>query len=109
MSSTELLEERVKQEYKWGFVTEIEAETIPKGLNEDIVRLISAKKDEPEWMLDWRLRSFRKWLTMEEPTWPHVQYAAIDYQDAYYYSAPKQKKVLNSLDEVDPELLSTFE
>jgi Fe-S cluster assembly protein SufB len=109
MSSTELLEERVKQEYKWGFVTDIEAETVPKGLNEDTIRLISAKKNEPEWLLEWRLKSYRKWLTMVEPTWPHVQYSAIDYQDSYYYSAPKPKKQLNSLDEVDPELLATFE
>ena len=109
MSSTELLEERVKQEYKWGFVTDIEAETVPKGLNEETIQLISAKKNEPEWLLEWRLKAYRKWLTMVEPTWPHVQYPPIDYQESYYYSAPKAKKVLNSLDEVDPELLSTFE
>jgi len=112
MSSTQVLEDRVAQEYKWGFVTDIESETIPKGLNEDIVRLISAKKNEPEWMLEFRLKSYRKWLTMlelGEPTWPNIHYPPIDYQDSYYYSAPKPKKVLNSLDEVDPELLETFE
>src|ERR687883_100493 len=109
MSSTELLEERVQQEYKWGFVTDIETETVPKGLNEDTIRLISAKKGEPEWLLEWRLRAYRKWLTMREPHWPHVTYGPIDYQDAYYYAAPKPKKQLDSLDEVDPELLDTFE
>ena len=85
------LEELTNQEYKWGFVTEIEADTIPKGLSEDVVRMISAKKNEPEFMLEWRLKSYRHWLTMEEPKWSTVRYPAIDYQDIIYYSAPKTK------------------
>jgi Fe-S cluster assembly protein SufB len=108
-TATDTVEEFTGQEYKYGFVTDIESETIPKGLNEDIVRLISAKKQEPEWLLEWRLRAYRHWLTMTEPTWHNVHHPPIDYQDTYYYSAPKPKKVLNSLDEVDPELLATFE
>jgi Fe-S cluster assembly protein SufB len=100
----------VNQPYKYGFVTDIEADKIPRGLTEDTVRLISAKKNEPEFMLNFRLKAYRKWLTMTEPTWPHVDYPPIDYQDIIYYSAPKQaKKKLNSLDEVDPILLETFE
>ena len=97
------------QKYKYGFVTDIESETAPKGLNEDTVRFISAKKGEPEWLLDWRLRSFRAWLTATEPKWAMVHYPEIDFQDAYYYSAPKQKAGPKSLDEVDPELLRTYE
>ena len=96
-------------EYKYGFVTDIESEFAPKGLNEDIVRFISAKKDEPEWMLEWRLKAFRIWRTLSEPTWAMVDYPPIDYQDAYYYAAPKQKVGPKSLDEVDPELLRTYE
>ena len=96
------------QEYKYGFVTDIEADTVPKGLNEEIIRLISAKKNEPEFMLEWRLKAYRHWLTMEEPRWANIKYGKIDYQDIIYYSAPKQKK-LKSLDEVDPELLKTYE
>jgi Fe-S cluster assembly protein SufB len=107
--SKDILEEVTSQEYKYGFVTEIESETAPKGLNEDIVRLISSKKGEPEWMLDWRLRAFRHWLKMTEPKWQNVHYPKIDFQDITYYSAPKQKPKLNSLDEVDPELRKTFE
>src|SRR5262245_64546879 len=80
------------QEYRYGFVTAIEEDKIPKGLNEEIVRLISAKKNEPAWLLEWRLKAYRHWLTMKEPTWANVHYAKIDYQDAYYYSAPKMKK-----------------
>ncbi len=100
----------VNQPYKYGFITDIEADTIPRGLNEDIVRIISAKKNEPEFMLDFRLKAFRQWQKMVEPTWPSVKYPAIDYQNIIYYSAPKQKKQkLNSLDEVDPTLLETFE
>ncbi len=100
----------VNQPYKYGFVTQIESETIPKGLSEDVVRLISAKKHEPEFMLEFRLRAYRQWLRMAEPTWAHVGYPAIDYQNIIYYSAPKQTaKKLNSLDEVDPALLETFE
>jgi Fe-S cluster assembly protein SufB len=107
MSTAEILANR---EYKYGWVTDIEAETIPRGLSEDTVRLISAKKEEPEWMLDFRLKAYRHWLTMEEPLhWPNVTFPKVDYQDMIYYSAPKQKAALASLDEVDPELLKTFE
>jgi Fe-S cluster assembly protein SufB len=99
----------VNQPYKYGFVTDIEADTIPRGLSEDVIRLISAKKNEPEFMLEYRLRAYHQWLKMTEPTWSHVQYPPINYQDIIYYSAPKQKKAkLNSLDEVDPTLLETF-
>ena len=103
------IQELANLEYKYGFVTAIEAETVPKGLNEDIVRLISAKKDEPEFMLEWRLRAYRHWLTMEEPMWANVHYPPINYQDSYYYSAPKLKTKPKSLDEVDPQLLETYE
>ena len=99
----------VQQEYKYGFVTDIEADTVPRGLNEDIIRLISAKKEEPAFLLEWRLAAYRRWLDMTEPHWPNVQYPPIDYQDIIYYSAPKQAKPLGSLDEVDPELLATYE
>ncbi|MHB8745312.1 MAG: Fe-S cluster assembly protein SufB [Gammaproteobacteria bacterium] len=99
----------VNQPYKHGFVTDIESDALPKGLNEDIVRAISARKNEPEWMLDFRLKAFRHWQTLTEPTWAHVHYPKIDFQNIVYYSAPKPKKKLNSLDEVDPELLRTFE
>ena len=100
----------VNQPYKYGFVTEIESDTIPRGLNEDIIRLISAKKNEPEFMLEFRLKAYKQWQKMREPKWPHVDYPAIDYQDIIYYSAPKQKKEqLNSLEEVDPAILETFE
>jgi Fe-S cluster assembly protein SufB len=95
-------------QYKYGFVTDIESEKAPKGLSEDTVRFISAKKNEPEWMLAWRLEAYRRWLTMREPSWARVDYPKIDYQNAYYYSAPK-KNVLASLDEVDPEILKTYE
>ncbi|MBD2567972.1 Fe-S cluster assembly protein SufB [Anabaena lutea] len=99
----------VNQPYKYGFVTDIEADIIPRGLNEDVIRLISSKKNEPEFMLEYRLRAYHQWLKMTEPTWSHVQYPPINYQDIIYYSAPKQKKAkLNSLDEVDPTLLETF-
>jgi Fe-S cluster assembly protein SufB len=105
----DILEEITSSEYKYGFVTDIEADSAPKGLSEDIVRFISAKKNEPEWMLEYRLKAYRHWLKMEEPSWAHVQYPKIDFQNIIYYSAPKQTKALNSLDEVDPELLKTFE
>lgn len=105
--------DRVRQidvdQYKYGFVTDIESEKAPKGLNEDTVRFISAKKNEPQWMLDWRLEAFRRWLTMKEPTWARVNYPKIDYQDAYYYAAPKAFKAPKSLADVDPELLRTYE
>jgi Fe-S cluster assembly protein SufB len=103
-----VLENLVNQPYLHGFVTPIEAETAPKGLSEDIIRLISSKKGEPEWLLEFRLKAYRHWLTMTEPKWPNVKYPKIDFQDIIYYSAPKPKK-LASMDEVDPELLKTFE
>lgn len=105
----DILEQITTADYKYGFVTDIEADAAPKGLSEDIVRFISAKKNEPEWLLSWRLKAYRHWLTLEEPTWPNVQYPAINYQDIIYYSAPKQKIAPNSLDEIDPELRDTFE
>lgn len=96
-------------EYKWGFTTDIEQEVVPKGLDEDVIRLISRKKQEPEWMLELRLKAFRHWLTLEEPTWAHVSYPKIDFQDIRYYAAPKPKKGPASMDELDPELVKTFE
>jgi Fe-S cluster assembly protein SufB len=96
-------------QYKYGFETLIESEKAPKGLSEDTVRFISAKKNEPEWMLAWRLEAFKRWLTMREPKWAKVEYGPIDYQDIYYYSAPKKKDGPKSLDEIDPEILSTYE
>jgi Fe-S cluster assembly protein SufB len=107
--SEALINKSIEQEYKWGFITDIEADSAPKGLNEDIVRFISAKKKEPEFLLNFRLKSFAHWQTLTEPNWPHVHYPPIDFQDIIYYSAPKQKKLLDSLDEVDPELLETYE
>ncbi len=103
-----ILDEVTKGEYKFGFFSDIETETAPKGLTEDTIRFISAKKDEPEWMLEFRLRAFRHWLKMTEPEWAHVNFPKIDFQDIIYYAAPKKKKELASLDEVDPELLETF-
>jgi Fe-S cluster assembly protein SufB len=109
-TATSTIQELANREYQHGFVTDIESETVPRGLNEDVIRLISAKKGEPDWLLQWRLKSYRHWLTMEEPRWwPNLKIAPIDYQDVIYYSAPKPKKQLNSLDEVDPELRKTFE
>ncbi|HEU4787656.1 MAG TPA: Fe-S cluster assembly protein SufB, partial [Gemmatimonadaceae bacterium] len=107
MSSS--IESLINREYPQGFVTEIEADTLPPGLSEDVVRAISAKKNEPPFLLEWRLKAYRRWLTMREPHWPNVTYGPIDYQAASYYSAPKTKKPLGSLDEVDPELLATYE
>ena len=105
--------ERVRRidvdQYRYGFETQIESEKAPKGLSEDTVRFISAKKNEPAWMLEWRLEAYRRWLTMTEPTWARVDYPKIDYQDIYYYSAPKPKKTLSSIDEIDPEILKTYE
>src|SRR5207237_527547 len=107
---TETIEQLANQEYKYGFVTDIEADVAPPGISEDIIRLISAKKDEPEWMLEWRLKSYRHWLTMTEPTWANVKYNAIDYQAIRYYSAPKSKgSKPQSLDDIDPEILRTYE
>ena len=107
-SQISAIEALARSEYKWGFVTDIEAETVPPGLNEDIIRLISAKKNEPEFMLEWRLKAYRHWLTMREPTWANVHYPPIDYQAIRYYAAPKRKQA-KSLDEVDPELLRTYD
>lgn len=104
-----ILDEVTNTEYKWGFVSNIESETAPKGLNEEIVRFISMKKNEPEWLLEWRLKAFRYWQTMKEPKWPNVSYPEIDFQDIIYYSAPKKKPTLNSLDELDPEIKATFD
>lgn len=111
MSSTEIskIEELAGKEYKYGFVTDIESDSLPKGLNEDIIRQLSAKKNEPEFMLEWRLKAYRHWLKMKEPHWANVDYAPVNYQDISYYSAPKKKPTLKSLDEVDPELLKTYE
>jgi Fe-S cluster assembly protein SufB len=108
-SAANNLHEITNQEYKYGFVTQIESDTVARGLNEDVIRLISTKKNEPEFMLDWRLKAYRHWLTMEEPKWPNVHYPPIDYQDISYYSAPRLSSKPKSLDEVDPELLATYE
>ena len=108
-ASTETLEDYTKSDYKYGFTSNIDTELIPKGLNEDTIRLISSKKNEPQWLLDWRLKALKHWEKMTEPKWPNVKYPPVNYQDIIYYAAPKQKKTLNSLDEVDPELLKTFE
>ncbi len=107
INTESIMQERA--EYKYGFVTDVETERFPKGLSEDVVRAISQKKEEPEWLLEFRLKAYRKWLEMEEPDWANIGYPAIDYQDICYYSAPKNKAKLNSLDEVDPEVLKTFE
>src|SRR5512140_2439010 len=103
------IEALVNREYAYGFVPDVETDTVPAGLNEDVIRTISAKKNEPEFMLEWRLKAYRRWLTMKEPHWGNVQYPAIDYNSLVYYSAPKSVKPLQSLDEVDPELLRTYE
>ena len=110
MDSTEVkkIEELANQEYKYGFTTDIESDSLPKGLSEDIIRQISKIKDEPEFLLEWRLKAYKHWLTMKEPHWPNVKYPEIDYQEIVYYSAPKKQQTLNSLDEVDPELLDTY-
>ncbi|MHC2684266.1 Fe-S cluster assembly scaffold protein SufB [Bradyrhizobium diazoefficiens] len=105
--------ERVKRidvdQYRYGFETLIESDKAPKGLSEETVKFISEKKNEPAWMLQWRLEAYRRWLTMTEPTWARVDYPKIDFQDLYYYSAPKPKKSITSLDEIDPEILKTYE
>jgi Fe-S cluster assembly protein SufB len=103
------IEKTVFSDYKYGFVTDIEADEAPMGLNEEVVRFISAKKREPEWMLEWRLKAYRHWLTMKEPGWANVKFPPVNYQDIIYYSAPKQKVNPKSLDEIDPELRKTFE
>ncbi|MEL7121142.1 MAG: Fe-S cluster assembly protein SufB [Bacteroidota bacterium] len=107
--SMKTLEAHTQSDYKYGFTSDIEMETLPKGLNEDIVRSISEKKNEPEFLLEFRLKAYRHWLTMKEPKWPNVEYPKIDFQDIIYYAAPKKKPTLNSLDEADPELIKTFE
>ena len=103
------IEAQVLQPYKYGFITDIEAEVVPPGLSEDVIRLISAKKGEPEWMLDWRLKAYRNWVKMPEPHWSNVKYGPIDYQAISYYAAPKQRPQLENLEQVDPKLLETFE
>ncbi|HQT27407.1 MAG TPA: Fe-S cluster assembly protein SufB, partial [Burkholderiales bacterium] len=108
MSST-TLQNLVNQPYRHGFVTDIETEVVPKGLSEDVIRLISAKKDEPEWLLEFRLSAYRHWLTMEDPSWAKVKHPPIDFQEIIYFAQPKPKKALASMDEVDPELRRTFE
>jgi Fe-S cluster assembly protein SufB len=109
-TETDLLEDVARSEYKYGFVTNIESDKAPKGLSEDTIRYLSAKKNEPEWMLEWRLRAYRHWLTLEDkyPRWAHIKYPEIDFQDISYYAAPKRRPELESLDEVDPEILDTF-
>ncbi len=109
MSDNNILEEITSSEYKYGFETIIENDSLPKGLSEDTVRYISAKKNEPEWLLDWRLKAFRHWLTMDYPRWANVKYPTIDFQNIIYYSAPKKKVTVDSLDDIDPELRATFE
>ncbi|UYO42264.1 Fe-S cluster assembly protein SufB [Rhodopseudomonas palustris] len=113
MAAVQETVDRVRQidvdQYRYGFETLIESEKAPKGLSEDIVRFISAKKNEPDWMLQWRLDAYRRWLTMTEPSWARVSYPKIDFQDLYYYAAPKPKKTVGSLDEIDPEILKTYE
>ena len=104
----QIIEDFTSQEYEHGWSVDLESDQAPKGLNEDIVRFISAKKNEPEWLLEWRLKAFRKWLELDEPTWANVGYPKIDFQEIIYYSAPKKQKELKSLDEVDPELRETF-
>src|SRR5665647_1326668 len=109
-TATETIEDLVKTEYKYGFVTDVETESTPPGLSEDTIRLISHKKNEPEWLTEWRLKAYRHWLTMPEPTWQFVKYPPIDFQAISYFSAPKQKgDAPKSLDEVDPKLLETYE
>jgi Fe-S cluster assembly protein SufB len=109
-TATTEIQELANREYKYGFVTDVESDAVPPGLNEDVIRTISAKKNEPPFMLNWRLKAYRHWLTMKEPRWwPNLRFPAVNYDDIVYYSAPKQKKKLNSLDEVDPEMRKTFE
>jgi Fe-S cluster assembly protein SufB len=114
MSTTvNTIRDLAERDYKWGFVTDIETENIPKGLSEDVIRVISAKKQEPQFMLEWRLKAYRHWASLEnadaEPKWANVKFPPIDYQNMVYYSAPKQKPGLKSLDELDPEILRTYE
>jgi Fe-S cluster assembly protein SufB len=108
-TSEQVIQDLATREYKYGFFTDVEQDVAPRGLSEDIVRLISAKKDEPAWLLEWRLKAYRTWLMMHEPTWANVTYGPIDYQNIIYYAAPKKKLALQSLDEVDPEIRRTFD
>ena len=108
-TSNEFVRKLAEEKYKYGFTTDVHTDIIPTGLNEDIVRLISAKKEEPEWLLEFRLKAYRHWLTLEPPTWAHLTIPPIDFQDIIYYAAPKPKKQLGSMDEVDPELKRTFD
>jgi Fe-S cluster assembly protein SufB len=108
-TSTQAIQDLASREYKYGFVTDIEQEAVPRGLNEEIVRLISAKKVEPDWLLEWRLKAYRAWLAMKEPTWGNIRYGPIDYQDIVYYAAPKRSPALQSLEDVDPEIRRTFD
>ena len=108
--ANEAIQDLTRQEYKWGFTSPIDSDVVPAGLNEDVIRLISRKKNEPEWLLEWRLRAYRDWLTMREPTWANIHYSPIDYQAIHYYSAPKAKgPAPKSLDEIDPEVRKTFD
>ena len=107
--SMQTLEQHTKSDYKFGFSNDIESDKIPKGLNEDTIRLISAKKNEPDWMLEWRLEAYRIFMKMTEPNWVNVTYPPVDLQNMVYYAAPKKKPQYESLDEVDPELLETFD
>jgi Fe-S cluster assembly protein SufB len=109
MTEAEELREFADREYEFGFVTDVESDSLPPGLDESTIHQISKRKGEPDWLLEYRLKAFRHWLTMEDPSWPKVKRNTIDYQKIIYYSAPKPKKTLDSLDEVDPELLETFE
>src|SRR5439155_14552698 len=108
-TSTQVVQELAQREYKYGFITDVEQEIVPRGLSEDVVRLISEKKGEPAWLLDWRLKAYRMWQTMTEPEWGNIKYGPIDYQNIIYYAAPKRKPSLTSLDEVDPEIRRTFD
>jgi Fe-S cluster assembly protein SufB len=108
-TSTQVINDLANREYKYGFFTDVEQESIPRGLSEDVVRLISAKKGEPEWLLEWRLTAYRTWLTMKEPTWGHIKYGPIDYQDIIYYAAPRRQPGPQSLEEIDPEIRRTFD
>ena len=109
MSKNKIIDKTIKEKYKFGFVTNIDQETIKPGLSEEVINIISSKKNEPKWLLDWRLKAYKKWLTMSEPNWAKLNYSKIDYDSISYYSAPKEKKKLKSLDEVDPEILRTYE
>ncbi len=109
MSKNKIIDKTIKEKYKFGFVTNIDQDTIPAGLNEDVIRIISSKKNEPDWLLNWRLKAYRQWIKMKEPSWAKIKYPKVDYDSISYYSAPKKKKKLKSLDEVDPEILRTYE